>query len=235
MEDWTAAEVALVMDEIGRRVQLLRRLQPLVKNPEANELHEIHPLFARGLWMFGREFETRDFLSNRTLCTVIADLLKGEVHQQDHRRPDLVVLPESTVTVHADDAYNSDSEPDGLSKVLIIELKKGGSTIGEREYNQGQSYATALRRENVVQRDTEIVVYVLGARVDEVVGDGQMHDHRTFLYPRSYDTIIGAAQSRTFHLERRLEALSQSVTVDEEVEIAMTEQLLEMTPDTDLE
>src|SRR5262245_66007285 len=85
-------------------------MEELVENPRADELHDIQPLFERGLWIFGPEFESVDFRSNRSLSEVIGRFLGGADYKPPTRRPDFVVLPESSIGTYCADAYDAAGE-----------------------------------------------------------------------------------------------------------------------------
>ena len=53
----SAKSAALVLHELESRLRLIERLQALVHSTVADELHDIQPLFERGLWIFGPEYE----------------------------------------------------------------------------------------------------------------------------------------------------------------------------------
>ena len=57
LKQWSASSAELVLGELQRRLRLIERMQQLVEDPEADELHQLQPLFERGLWIFGTEYE----------------------------------------------------------------------------------------------------------------------------------------------------------------------------------
>ena len=71
MEEWSASSAEIVLSELKSRLNLIERLQELVNTTSTDELHELQPLFARGLWIFGPEYESVEFTSNRSMATVI--------------------------------------------------------------------------------------------------------------------------------------------------------------------
>ena len=74
MQQWTASNAEIVLNELDRRLKLIERMEKLVENPLADELHDLQPLFERGLWIFGPEYESVDFRSNRGLAEVIGKI-----------------------------------------------------------------------------------------------------------------------------------------------------------------
>jgi hypothetical protein len=75
MQRWTAGNAEIVLSELEHRLKLIERLQSLVDSSKADELHDLQPLFERGLWMFGPEYDAVDFHSNRYLATIIRDIV----------------------------------------------------------------------------------------------------------------------------------------------------------------
>ena len=161
------------------------------------------------------------------MATVIRTLLGGESDAVSARRPDVVALPDRSVCCYAADRFDQDGEVAGVRKVLVVELKKGGFTIGTRELRQGEDYALELQNANLVSRDTEFVVYVLGARVTDDATEERMVGRTIRIVPMTYETVLKRAHARTFHLQRRLQAGQPVVCEDREVEEALAMPLLD--------
>jgi hypothetical protein len=217
MQEWTASNAEVVLRELGRRLELINQLQALVNTTTTDELHDLQPLFARGLWIFGPEYEAVDFASNRGMATVIRNLLGGAESQAASIRPDFVALPERSIGVYAADAYDDAGEVAGIRKVLIVELKKGGFRITRAELRQGEDYAQEIRKANLVRTETEIIVYVLGATLGDDAQERTV-GAITKLVPMIYDTVLKRAHARTFNLHKKLEATQPSIESDDDVE-----------------
>lgn len=110
MQQWTASNAEIVLNELDRRLKLIERMEKLVENPLSDELHDLQPLFERGLWIFGPEYEAVDFRSNRGLAEVIGRFLGGADYKPPKRRPDFVVLPETSIGAYCADAYDAAGE-----------------------------------------------------------------------------------------------------------------------------
>jgi hypothetical protein len=67
MEEWTADDAKKVLDTLKFRMKLILELEQLVEDKATDELHELQPLFEKGLWIFGPEYESICFRSNRAL------------------------------------------------------------------------------------------------------------------------------------------------------------------------
>ncbi len=217
MQQWTANNAEIVLNELDRRLKLIERMEKLVENPHADELHDLQPLFERGLWIFGPEYEAVDFRSNRGLAEVIGKFLGGADYKPPKRRPDFVVLPEISIGAYCADAYDAASEIAGIRKVAILELKKGGFCVTKQEMMQALGYAEEIRKAAKVQPTTEIVAYVLGASLDAGLQTMEWGD-KTTIIPMVYQTVLRKAHQRTFNLQKRLLETQPANTTDPEVE-----------------
>lgn len=220
VDEWTARDAQSVLDELGRRLALIRELERLVNDKTTDELQDLQPLFERGLWIFGPEYERVDFKSNRALTTVIRDLVGGTSLpiEGPRRRPDLVALPNSTIGVYSADRWDGEGESDGIDKVLIVELKKGGFNVTKKELRQGEDYAMELRKGNRVHEGTRFTVFVLGSTLgDDARGDRTVDD-TIVIKPMIYDHFIKRAHNRTFNLWQTVSDASKALVSDSDVD-----------------
>jgi hypothetical protein len=216
LEEWTIADAKKVLDELKYRLELIKQLDELVENHQADELHDLQPLFERGLWIFGPEFESLSFTSNRSLSTVVKELLGGAELTTPRKRPDFVVLPDSSIGVYSCDAYDDRHEVCGLSSVVIIELKRGGFEITSDEKDQAMKYSREIRKSGKVSKETRITCYVLGASIDPLA-DEEFSEGNSVIIPRRYNTVLGQAHARTFNLLKKVEATKNIKVVDTEL------------------
>lgn len=232
MGEWTASNAEIVLNELGRRLKLISDLEKLVHVTTTDELHDLQPLFARGLWMFGPELESADFTSNRRMATVIRTLLGGTQDELSTRRPDFVALPDRSIGIYSADSYDKEGEVSGIRKVVVVELKKGGFEVTTKEIRQGEDYAIEIQRAKLVGPTTNITVYVLGAKLadskERLVGD------TVRVIPFDYESLLRRAHARTFHLQQKLTEAVPARDSDSEVEEVVgqpvQEELLESTP-----
>ncbi len=220
MQQWTASSAEIVLNELDRRLKLIERMEKLVENPLADELHDLQPLFERGLWIFGPEYEAVDFRSNRGLAEVIGKFLGGADYKPPKRRPDFVVLPESSIGAYCADAYDAAGEIAGIRKVAILELKKGGFCVAQKEVDQARDYSKEIRRAGRVHATTEIVAYVLGATLEQGLEQMTLGE-KTTIIPMVYQTVLRKAHQRTFNLQKRLQEAQPATTTDPEVEAVL--------------
>lgn len=224
LSKWTVQEAQVVLGELEKRLKLIENLERLVENPSTDELHELQPLFERGLWIFGPEYESIEFTSNRTLVTVLERLFRNSVIQpltNPRKRPDFVVLPDSTLGIYSRDSFDERGEPNGLEKVLVVELKRGGSEITHKEVTQAEEYVRELRKGQRVQKSSQIVAFVLGATVAEDAEEKTLGENKhSIIYPRPYSTVLRMAHARTFNLLRAVQAVRMNIS-DPEIELIL--------------
>ena len=176
MQQWTASSAEIVLSELSRRLRLIDRMRMLADDTKADELHELQPLFERGLWIFGTEYEAVDFRSNRGLREVILNFLAKKTgldgnldYKPPIRRTDIVAAATPSIGVYSGDAFDK-GKVVGIRKVLVLELKKGGYALERFDVNQARDYAIEIRKSGRVQDQTELEVYLLGASCGDFVG-----------------------------------------------------------------
>ena len=217
MQQWTASTAEVVLNELDKRLKLIERMEKLVENPHADELHDLQPLFERGLWIFGPEYEAVDFRSNRGLAEVIGKFLGGASYRPPNRRPDFVVLPEISIGAYCADSYDAAGEISGIRKVAILELKKGGFCVTQKEADQARDYSKEIRKAGRVHATTEIVAYVLGATLEEGL-ESTDYGENTHILPMVYQTVLRKAHQRTFNLQKKLQETQPAASSDPEVD-----------------
>lgn len=225
LDEWTVEDAKKVLNELYYRLDLIKKLDELVENHTTDELHDLQPLFERGLWIFGPEFESISYISNRSLSTIVRDFFKTTTTQpleKKSRRPDFVILPEASIGVYANDKFDDKHEVIGFGQVIIVELKKGGFEISDKEINQALSYAKELRKTGKVDKSTKIICYVLGSSISELDNE-IMKVGEIEVIPRRYNTILKQANARTFNLLNQLEMNDKIKQFNEETNLEISE------------
>jgi hypothetical protein len=225
MQQWTATNAEIVLSELARRLTVLKELQEIVRDKRADELHELQPLFERGLWMFGPEFEAVEFTSNRSMTTVVQKFFERAGVDASRSRPDFVVLPDSSVGLYCADEFTN-GEVSGTRKILIVELKRGGFCLTQKELDQARDYAKELRTTGCAQTTTEIEAYVLGASLESNLQEMKIGD-RTLVRPCPYDLILNRAHARTFNLQKKIQETKPQLNQDEEMRDALADSSLD--------
>lgn len=217
LQRWSASNATLVLNELGERLTLLSKLQVLVNNRNTDEVHDLQPLFERGLWMFGPEYEAVDFRSNRSMAEVIRKFFGRTEEDSTQRRPDFVALSDSSIGAYAANNYAENGEAFGYRKVLIVELKRGGFTITQKEVDQARDYIKEIRAAGCVDKNTQVDAYILGSRMEEGL-ESSTYGTSSVMRPIIYDNLLTRAHVRTFNLHRKIEAIRPAGNGDPELQ-----------------
>ncbi len=170
LAQWTVEDALTVLDEIDSRLSMIAAMEKLSGDPDADELHTLHPLVTQARWLFGPEFDSSEYASNNTLRTVATKLFKAKKEDQAFanaaKRPDIVILSDATISIVGTEKF--DSAHDHLvvmRDVLLIELKKGRSEIGRTEMNQANEYVDELVSGGGIEGSPFFHAFVVGHSV----------------------------------------------------------------------
>ena len=204
LNEWDVKQAKHVLNLIQERLNFIDTLEKKMDDPSTDELHELQVLFERGLWVFGPDFESVEFTSNKTLKKVIKKLFKNENinPSNPNLRPDFVVVPNGNLNIFSTDSFDEDNEVNGVNRVLIIELKRGGFTVGITERGQAETYIMELFDKKKVNSNAKIDAYVLGSNIDTekiTLREGQIS-----IIPMSYSVIVRRAEKRLFNLRDKI-------------------------------
>ena len=205
LREWDVNMAKAVLDELKWRLKLLSEIREKTSNPGADEVQELQPLFSRGLWILGPEFETIEYTSNRSMNTVIRELLRLEIRGSGNR-PDFVILPDGSVSCHSYPDFDEQMSEIGIRQVVLLELKRAGVTVAEEQKGQAYKYVRELYERGVIQQGlTEVRCFVLGSLIDQLANSESTHnDGRVRIIPMHYSTFVNRAESRTFKLLERI-------------------------------
>jgi hypothetical protein len=190
----------IVLDELQFRLKLLEELRLKIFDPNTDELHELQPLFHRGLWIFGPEYETIEYTSNEGMTTVINKLFNKDI-KSSRKRADFVILPDSTVGLYSYPKYDEHGSEIGVDKLIIVELKKPGINISAKEKNQGWEYVKELTKVGLLNNGSIVTCFVLGSKIDPLESSPTNHNNDLVrIIPLTYSIIVERAKGRLLKL-----------------------------------
>lgn len=205
LSEWTVGMAKLVLDEIQNRLMLITELRTKLQVAGIDEVHELQPLFERGLWMFGAQFESIEFTSNKGMTTVIQTLFGDKRGQGSRNRPDFVVLPDSSVGFYARSSYDDDYNENGLEHLVIVDLKTTGLALGSKEKEQVWKYVKEFKNKGHITRTTRVDGFILGDSIEEGEGGTRTEDEqRVKITPMLYETILTRAEKRLLNLHAKV-------------------------------
>ena len=141
----------------------------------------------------------------KTLKNVIRKLFKQEANVDNPLfRPDFVVLPDGNLNIYSTDSFDNDREVNGIDRVLIIELKRGGSNIGITEKGQAEKYIMELYNGKHINPDAKVDAYVLGSTID--VEPADLRGKPVSIIPMKYSVVVRRAERRLFNLRDKIKS-----------------------------
>lgn len=204
LTQWTVSMAKLVLDEIQNRLKLIGELRTKLEEVGVDEVHELQPLFERGLWMFGAQFESIDFTSNVGMTKIIKTIFKDKTGKGSRNRPDFVALPDASVGFYARPSYDDNHDEDGVDHLVIIDLKTTGLSIGSKEKDQVWKYVKELRSQGYIKKFTKVDGFVLGDKIEDGENEPTTHGDEVKVCPLLYDTILVRAEKRLLNLHSRV-------------------------------
>ncbi|WP_320188503.1 ATP-binding protein [Agrobacterium rosae] len=204
LSQWSVGMAKIVLDEIQTRLKLINELRFKTKKVGIDEVHELQPLFERGLWMFGPQFESIEYTSNVGMTKVIQKLFNLPEGRGSRSRPDFVVLPDGSVGVYGRPSFDDEFEQDGIDHVVIIDLKTTGLPLGSKEKDQVWGYVKELRKKGVLGSHVKVNGFVLGDQIASGETETTRHGDTVNIAPMLYSTILARAEKRLLTLHERV-------------------------------
>lgn len=222
LDEWTAKDALRALSEIDARLKVIETLRRLSGDKDADELHTIHPLLLKARWIFGPEFESSEYSSNvglvKTIEQVFGKRVDPEAFNNAKKRPDIVVLKDASVGAKALEEIDEEGLPT-VTKVLLIEVKRGGFPIGREEMNQADGYVQDIAYSDFLRSIPYVNAFVVGESVkpktatDKEIKDSDDQSKRIGrIRAITFSTLIDAADRRLFRLREKLQKYSSMST-----------------------
>lgn len=214
LDQWTIKDALSVLDEIDRRISVIEAISKLASDSSVDELTVLHPLITEARWLFGPEFDSPEYTSNKQLQTVVKSLFKTTVSpdqfENSKKRPDLVISADSTLSVTGVDGFQGDTGLCATEKILIIELKRGGFQISRKERDQAVAYVEELLDCGALTGNPYITAFVVGESIN-----GKLQSQQNWangkLRIATYAQLVDTASKRLFNLREKLNARYENV------------------------
>ena len=213
LSQWTVRDALSVLDEIDHRLAVIVAIEKLCGDPNTDELHTLHPLVTQARWLFGPEFDSHEYASNVTLRTASEKVFgknpDASAFLNARQRPDLVVMADATYSVVGTEIFDSyDQNLTRIQDVLIIELKKGKSSIGRDEINQADGYVQDFLNSGAMDGTPMFRAYVVGYEIQsktskekEIKEEGVL---RGRVIATTYGQLTRSAHQRFFKLKEKI-------------------------------
>ena len=217
LEEWSLKDVLVVLREIDTRLNVISVLDKLVNSKlasTADELHTIHPLVTQARWLFGHQYESEEYAFNKTVRKALEELFHKRVDANrfynPRHRPDLICLPDSTVSAVATEKIRELGDLVELEGILIIEVKKADKTITREDLNQAEGYVEDLLASGLIDGSPRIHAYVVGKSLDRSLAVSNVRRIGNPEFGRveacTFDQLIRTAERRLFRLRENLQS-----------------------------
>lgn len=213
LDNWSVKDALTVLDEIDKRISVIEAIRKLSTDPNVDELHVLHPLIANARWIFGPEYDSPEYSSNSQLQTTVEKVfgkkIDKSVFNNNKKRPDIVVMGNSTFSITGTTDFDHDNGLSSLRKILIIELKRGGFKIGRNERNQAVGYIEDFSNCGTIIGNPYINAFVVGESFSEKVQPFQTieNDNKVEIgkvHICLFSQIVDSSEKRLFNLRERL-------------------------------
>lgn len=205
LTNWTIGMAKIVLDEIQNRLKLISELKAKIQIAGIDEVHELQPIFEKGLWMFGPQFESIEFTSNKGMTTVIRDLFGDKAGKGSLNRPDFVISADSSIGFYARSSYDEDYNENGIEHVVIVDLKTTQLSLGSKEKEQVWRYVKELKQKGYIKKVTRVDGFILGDQIEPGEnGTRTEDDNQVKIIPMLYDTILNRAEKRLLNLHSKV-------------------------------
>lgn len=200
LTQWTIGMAKIVLDEIQIRLKLINELREKIKVADIDEVHELQPLFEKGLWMFGAQFESIEFTANRGMTTVIRDLFGDKQGKGSRNRPDFVILPDSSVGFYSRSSYDENYDENGVEHLVIVDLKTTKLPIGSKEKEGVWKWVKELKGKGYIRAHTKVDGFVLGDVIELGEEEPRTEGGNVKIVPMLYEVILTRAEKRLLNL-----------------------------------
>lgn len=205
LDDWNVQSAKAVLDEIKYRLTLIESIRDKIHKKDTLEVQELQPLFKKGLWIFGPEFESIEYTSNEGMTNVLKKLFKID-DKGALNRPDFVVIPDGSIGAYGRYDYDNEGFEVGIGRVVIVELKKPGVSLGDGEKSQCWKYVKELFDKGAILPEAKVHCYLLGETIAKHEGgENTYKDDMVSVRPLVFDTVLKRAETRLLNLHKKIE------------------------------
>lgn len=208
LEQWTVKDALSVLDEIDKRISVIEAIEKLCSDSSINELKVLHPLVTEARWIFGPEYDSSEYVSNKQLRT-IAKKVFNYSDSQNHfenakKRPDLFLIGESTHSITGVEEFNNDTQLVEIRRILIIELKKGGKSLTRENRTQAANYVEDFLKLPELSGNPSIYAFVVGNTISEKMETKHKVGDNGHVFAITYAQLVDSARRRLFGLKNKL-------------------------------
>ncbi len=221
LDKWSIKDALTVLDEIDKRISVIEAIRKLGNDKSVDELQVLHPLIASARWIFGPEFDSPEYASNNQLHTTVEKVFGKQIDKtlfNNHKkRPDIVIKGNSTFSITGTQTYDVESGLNTTDKILIIELKRGGFTLGRTERDQAVGYVEDFMNCGTIIGTPNINAFIVGETFNAKIQPIHTIKNENGVEKGKvqiclFSQIVDSAESRLFNLRKRLNERYEDAT-----------------------
>lgn len=213
LDNWSIKDALIVLDEIDQRISVIESIRNLASDKTVDELKVLHPLIANARWIFGPEFDSPEYSYNNQLHTTVEKVFGKKIDKNNFnnnkKRPDIVVMGNSTFSINCINDYDTDTGISNIKKILIIELKRGGFKLGKDERNQAVGYVEDFMNCGTMIGSPYINAFLVGETFSEKIQPIQTVQNENKVEMGKvqiclFSQIVDSSEKRLFNLRSKL-------------------------------
>jgi hypothetical protein len=147
------------------------------------------------------------------------DKKRADIDINWKKRPDLVISADFSIGISSVDDID-ENEIVRTDKILIIELKKGASTIGTDDMRQAEEYVDALYFSDSLNASPQIKAFVVGDKIyskmsatnPRLDSSGNKYGE---IHAYTYTRLVQTAKRRLMNLKEKLKERYGEMNVDD--------------------
>jgi len=221
LNEWNVSDAMTILAEIDTRIKVIESIDRLSGDHSVDELHTLHPLIEKARWIFGPEFDTPEYSSNKGLRKTCENIFKKKFKKENFinssKRPDIVVGDNSSISALGLEEFSNEFKR--TKRVLLIELKKGGFEIGRAEMDQAKYYVEDIWHAGVGSFQPYIKAYVVGDSINPLAGRYQTvgkskEEQFGEVHAITYGELVRSGEARLFSLKENIEGRYENLDTD---------------------
>lgn len=115
------------------------------------------------------------------------------------------MLPDGSAGLYSRDSYDDRHEVNGVSRLVIAEIKKPGVTISMEQKAQPWKYVRELIDRGFVTENTRVDCFILGSEIEKAeAGERKDWGDRVVTQPLLYNAFVRRAEARMLGLRSKL-------------------------------
>lgn len=208
LDQWTIKDALSVLDVIDHRVSVIEAIEKMCADSTVDELKVLHPLVTEARWVFGPEYDSSEYISNKQLRTIAKKVFKisddKNLFENSRKRPDLFLLGDATHSITGVEEFNNETQLAEVRRILIIELKKGGSALTRENRTQAANYVEDFLKCPELPGNPSIYAFVVGDTISEKMEVKHKVGDNGYVFATTYAQLVDSARRRLFGLKNKL-------------------------------